>query len=205
MHRSARATSPEYADRLRALWQRFELRLRRRPNEPELGMAGTDLHLAVLVPTAKSWPAGRDSIGAIALAIDVANANGALVGGRTLQYSWTEVDCDRFLAGTMLNKILADRPVDAVIGPDCSLACESTAYVTAIRGIPQISYSCMSAELSDKMKFPTVQLGLLCIRSARPIAHFTGVGLGSLRARPRPTRAGHQQSSASRRGPSGRG
>jgi ABC-type branched-subunit amino acid transport system substrate-binding protein len=168
-------------------------------------MAGTDLHLAVLVPTATSWPAGRDSIGAIALAIDDANAHGALGGGRTLKYSWAEVDCDRFQAGTTLNKILADRPVDALIGPDCSSACESTASVTAVRGIPQISYSCMSSELSDKTKFPTVRLGLLRISAAQPIAHFTSVGLGSLCARPRPTRAGHRQSSALPCGQSGRG
>ena len=37
--------------------------------------AGTNFHLAVLVPTADSWPEGRASIGAIALAVDAANAH----------------------------------------------------------------------------------------------------------------------------------
>jgi ABC-type branched-subunit amino acid transport system substrate-binding protein len=121
-------------------------------------MADANLHLGVLVPTAKSWPEGRASIGAIALAIDAINAQGGLGGGKQLVYSWAEVDCDRFQAGAALTRMLDEGPVDAVIGPDCSLACESTAYITAVRDIPQISYSCSSSALSDKSQFPTVRL-----------------------------------------------
>ena len=120
------------------------------------GIAGSQLHLAVLVPTAKSWPEGRASVGAIALAVDNVNSRDQLGGGR-IEYSTMEVDCDRFQAGAELTKMLAEGQVDAVIGPDCSMACESTAYITASRGIPQISYSCSSSELSDKSKFPTVR------------------------------------------------
>ncbi len=126
------------------------------------GNVGTDLHLAVLVPTAKSWPEGRASVGAIALAVDAVNAQGLVGLGRIL-YNYTEVDCDRFSSGAALTTMLVEGPVDAVIGPDCSLACESTAYITAVHGIPQISYSCSSSALSDKTQFPTV-------RSPRPIA-----------------------------------
>jgi hypothetical protein len=53
--------------------------------------------------------------------------------------------------------------VDAVImmiGPgdklDCSAACESTAILTSARELPQISYSCSSAALSDKTVRKTV-------------------------------------------------
>ena len=129
-------------------------------SEPVFRVAGTDLHLAVLVPTAKSWPEGRASIGAIALAVDAINARG-LVGGRRIVYASIEVECDRFQAGAALTKMLEEGLVDAVIGPDCSLACESTAYITALRSVPQISYSCSSPALSDKTQFPTVRLPFL--------------------------------------------
>ena len=131
--------------------------------------AGTNLHLAVLVPTAESWPEGRASIGAIALAVDALNARGDLVGGRRIVYSYNmgEVGCDRFQAGAALTKMLDEGPVDAVIGPDCSLACESTAYITAVRGIPQISYSCSSSALSDKSQFPTVRLLVACASTGK--------------------------------------
>jgi len=122
------------------------------------GNVGTDVHLAVLVPTAKSWPDGRASVGAIALAVDAANARGGLFGGGRILYTYAEVACDRFQAGAALSKLLEEGPVDAVIGPDCSVACESTAYITAVRGLPQISYSCSSSALSDKAQFPTVRL-----------------------------------------------
>jgi ABC-type branched-subunit amino acid transport system substrate-binding protein len=87
------------------------------------------------------------------------NAHGGLVGERRIGYSYrlAEVECDRFQAGAALTKMLDEGPVDVVIGPDCSLACESTADITAVRSIPQISYSCSSAALSDKSRFPTVR------------------------------------------------
>jgi len=119
-----------------------------------------DLHLAVLVPTSKAWPEGRASIGAIALAVDAANKQysdqGPLIRLSRITYSLKEVKCDRSGAIAALTLMLEERPVNAVIGPWCSAACESTAYLTAGRDIPQIAYSCTSAELSDKTKFPTV-------------------------------------------------
>jgi hypothetical protein len=126
-------------------------------NRPALvfGIAGTDFHLAVLVPTASSWPEGRASIGAIALAINVVNTQGFDFG--SLSYSWVEVDCDRSQPLAALSRMLEEGPVDAVIGPDCSLACESTGILTAGRNIAQISYSCSSRALSDKDTYPTVR------------------------------------------------
>ena len=122
------------------------------------------VHIAVLVPTAESWPEGRASIGAISLAIDFVNARaqgsqiGPEVRGRKITYSWKEVDCDRSKALAALSQILEEGPVDVVIGPDCSAACESTAILTSARELPQISYSCSSAALSDKTLYPTVRL-----------------------------------------------
>ena len=167
-----------------------------------VGSAGTELHLAVLVPTAQSWPEGRASIGAIALAVDAVNTHGALLSGRRILYRSREVTCDRLQAGAELNEMLMEAPVDAVIGPDCSLACESTAHITALRGIPHVSYSCSSSKLSDKTEFPTVRL-LFAPRVSGQICYQYCL-LRSLCARPRATRVGCPQSSALRRGQSGR-
>ena len=140
------------------------------------------VRIAVLVPTSQSWSEGRASIGAISLAIDVVNAQaqGGL-RGRKLTYSWKEVDCDRSKALAALSQILEEGLVDAVIGPDCSAACESTAILTSARDLPQISYSCSSAALSDKTTYPTVRLSRvtpgLCV-------HVTVCCCTSLAARP---------------------
>ena len=114
----------------------------------------------MLVPTMSSWPEGRASIGAIALAIDDVNTR----AGGEFTFSWKEVDCDRAGALAGLSQILEEGPVDAVIGPDCSLACESTAILTSGRDILQISYSCSSISLSDKKTYPTV-LSLARVRA----------------------------------------
>ena len=146
---------------------------RRSPVRACVWHSGTDLHLAILVPTAESWPEGRASIGAISLAIDALNAQakGALLGlmirRRNITYRWKEVDCDRSKALAALSQILEEGPVDAVIGPDCSAACESTAILTAGLDIPQISYSCSSIALSDKRMYPTVRLTFAFAGSAR--------------------------------------
>ena len=95
--------------------------------------AGTNFHLAVLLPTANSWPEGRALIGAIALAVDDANAQAGqpdpvrAVRGGNVTYSWREADCEPSAALAALTHIIDEGPVDAVIGPDCSVACESTA------------------------------------------------------------------------------
>jgi len=164
--------------------------------------SGTNLHLAVLVPTADSWPEGRASIGAVSLAIDAANAHGLLgpmIRGSKITYRWKEVGCDRSKALAALSQILEEGPVDAVIGPGCSAACESTAILTSARDVPQISYSCSSAALSDKTTYPTVRL--TCGPRVRITVHYARnsavssrtIWFGSLFARHRAIQAGSQR------------
>ena len=125
------------------------------------------------MPTANSWPEGRASIGAIALAVDAANAQAGQPGsvravrGGEITYSWREADCEPSAALSALTRILDEGPVDAVIGPDCSAACESTAILTAGLDIPQISYSCSSVTLSDKKTYATVRLTIAVMGTAR--------------------------------------
>jgi ABC-type branched-subunit amino acid transport system substrate-binding protein len=116
------------------------------------------MHLGVLVPSSASWPAGRASIGAVALAVDAVNDGLDGSGrGKKIVYVWKEVDCDPSRALATVSRMLEQGPMDAVIGPDCDLACESTAYLTGGRGIPQISYRCSSTALSNKATFPMVR------------------------------------------------
>ena len=117
------------------------------------------LHLAVLLPTASSWAAGRASAGAISLAVADANQKFPV----KLSYKWKEVDCDSTQATAAISLMLQDDVVDAVIGPACEASCESSAYLTAGRNIAQISYSCSSDLLSNKQKYPTV-----CLASQLP-------------------------------------
>jgi hypothetical protein len=88
-----------------------------------------------------------------------------MIRWRNITYSWKEVECDRSKALAALSQILEEGPVDAVIGPHCSVACESTAILTSARELPHISYTCSSAALSDKEIYPTVRLACgLCVR-----------------------------------------
>ena len=163
----------------------------------------------MLVPTADSWPEGRASIGAIALAVDAANAQAAVqpgsvkaIRGGMITYSWREADCEPSAALAALTHILDEGPVDAVIGPDCSVACETTAILTAGLDIPQISYRCSSIALSDKQTYPTVRLAVAVTCTAHTYGSRLNILLrmlvcGSLFVRRRATQARCQQCSGS--------
>jgi ABC-type branched-subunit amino acid transport system substrate-binding protein len=47
------------------------------------------------------------------------------------------------------------RPIAALIGPFCSAACESTAFLANARNIAQISPACSSPSLSNQEQFST--------------------------------------------------
>ena len=96
---------------------------------------------------------GRASAGAISLAVADANEMFPV----KLSYIWEEVDCDATHATAAISRMLQDDILDAVIGPDCEAACESSAYLTSGRKIVQISYACASDLLSNKKKYPTVE------------------------------------------------
>jgi hypothetical protein len=70
--------------------------------------------MAVLLPAADSWPAGRASVGAIQLAVNEVNGESK---GKKISYSYKEIDCDQGEALASLFLLLEEGPVDAVIGP----------------------------------------------------------------------------------------
>ncbi len=123
-------------------------------------LAANTLTLAVLIPTANSSRLIRASVGAVSLAAKAINNNGSFLHGKQLEYLIKEVACDSSDAMAAISVAMEQKKIAAVIGPDCSLACESTAYLTAGRNTIQISYACNSPLLSDKAKYPTVSPSL---------------------------------------------
>ena len=121
-----------------------------------LGNADPFLRIAVFVPTRAAWPEGWAASGALRMAVEELNRRPELLGGLKLQVAEKAIGCDSSSASAGLSVLLEEGRVDAVIGPWCSLGCESSAYIASGRDIVQISYSCTSPLLSDKDKFPTV-------------------------------------------------
>ena len=117
--------------------------------EDVLCLADEPIHFMLLVPSLV-----YRITGAAALAVERVNANKAL---RRLEYSWADSGCSAEQGLAAMGELLrgASR-VDAVIGPGCSSACEVTSYLSGGQGIPQISYSCTAASLSNKEKYRLV-------------------------------------------------
>ena len=104
-----------------------------------------------------SWDGGKRVAGAAALAVERANADKDLLPGRRLEYSWADSGCSAQQGLAAMGKLLRGvSTVDAVIGPGCSSACEVTSYLSGGQNLPQISYACTAASLSDKEKYRLV-------------------------------------------------
>ena len=111
---------------------------------------GKSVHCALLLPMSGAWPVGRYIAGAAALAVTRVNADTKLLHGRTLRYSWADSGCSAKQGLVAMGELLEDDRIDSLIGPACSSACEVTSYLSAGRGIPQISWGCTSPTLSEK-------------------------------------------------------
>ena len=122
------------------------------------------LHLAVIIPTLTSWPEARQSVGAISLAVEMVNAHVDHFGGKQLRFQWREADCDSSDSMAQLSLMFEAGPVDAVIGPDCNLACESSAYLTAGRNLLQISYRHAASRTLPRA--PPLRVDVLCDAAA---------------------------------------
>ena len=71
--------------------------------------------------------------GALPLAVDRVNEDASLLPGRKLDFRWRDSGCSASAALQGLGSLQSggDHPIDAVIGPGCSVACEPTGYLTA--------------------------------------------------------------------------
>ena len=106
-----------------------------------------------------SWDVGKRVAGAAALAVERVNGDKALLPGRRLEYDWADSGCSAQQGLTAMGELLGGvSRVDAVIGPSCSSACEVTSYLLGGQDIPQVSYSCTAASLSNKDQHRLVRL-----------------------------------------------
>ena len=105
-----------------------------------------------------SWDRGRKTAGAAALAVEQVNADKSLLAGRRLEYSWVNSGCSAQQGLVAMGELSGGtKRVDAVIGPGCDSACEVTSFLSGGHNVPQISYSCTAASLSDKTKYKLVR------------------------------------------------
>ena len=114
------------------------------------------VRLGVLLPVSGAWPVGGMIAGALSLAIDAVNTNALLGEHIKLAYVWRDAGCEANEAMASLSVMLdRDGPIHAVVGPGCSMGCESTAYLSAGLELPHISFSCASDLLSNRETYPT--------------------------------------------------
>ena len=92
--------------------------------------------------------AGKYVVGAATLAIADINTDPSLMQGRKIEYIYADSGCSSLTGVTGMEELLqTDKPINAVIGTTCSSACESVAFLTAARGLPQVSDRLGSGEL----------------------------------------------------------
>ena len=112
------------------------------------------IHLGLLLPIGRV----NGAAGAAAIAVEKVNADESLLSGYVLEYSWSDSGCSARKALTAMGELLrGNSRIDAVIGPGCSSACKVTSHLSAGQGIPQISHSCTSPDLSNKDEYELVR------------------------------------------------
>ena len=121
--------------------------------------ASNIVRVGILLPLSGSWPKGdqrgRTIAGAAMLAVQDVNSDLSLLDGKLLEYSGEDSGCDSLESMVGTNKILLQAgQLDAIIGPACSSACESSAYLLRNRALPQVSFGCTESSLIKK--YPTV-------------------------------------------------
>lgn len=169
---------------IRRIWTRSVFAFCRSSAEDTIEFAGSNVvRVGVLLPLSGSWKRGDARgtriAGAVMLAVQDVNSDLSLLDGKTLQYVYADSGCGslesmdalKSLESMDANTSLTDRPLDAVMGPACSLGCESSAYSLRKSKIPQVSFGCSDPSLTGK-KNPTVRV---CIASCSPHLHLMGL------------------------------
>ena len=85
------------------------------------------LRFALLIPFSGPWSVGKQIAGAATLAVQQVNADKALLPEHVLEYSWADSGCSAKKGLRALGDLLFmddAQPIDAIIGPGCSTACE---------------------------------------------------------------------------------
>ena len=129
------------------------------------------LHIGFLIPMEGAWDGGRTMAPAAPIAIEALQGD-PLLDGYKLTWSWRNSACSPGTALKMMTELLAEG-IDMLLGPSCSVCCEPTQLLASTTNLPQViicftsfsaplssrvlqvSYSCTSGTLSDKLLYPT--------------------------------------------------
>ena len=123
-------------------------------------------HLGVLFPWDGFLPIGSKGGGggAVSLAIHEINTKKVLFpymrsGNHSIRFSWADTQCDAKIGLPLIADMyyagFSSQPVEAFVGPGCSVICEPGGLLVAKWGIPMVSYGSTSSKMSDKSLYPT--------------------------------------------------
>ena len=123
-------------------------------------------HLGVLFPWQGFLPVGSKGGGGggVNLAVDEINNNTKSAfpmlqsGYHRLNFSWADTQCDAAVGLPLISDMYYGdgfQPVDAFIGPGCSVICEPGGLLVSKWKVPMVSYGSTSSKMSDKKLYPT--------------------------------------------------
>ena len=115
-----------------------------------------EVRVGVLVPITGGFQVGNGIRPAIKAAFDDINRDENLLPALNLTYTIHNSACDSVTAvGIAADLKQASPPVEAYIGPGCSIACLAAGLLAEYWNKPMISYSCSSSDLEDITKYST--------------------------------------------------
>ncbi|XP_038077863.1 atrial natriuretic peptide receptor 1-like [Patiria miniata] len=124
------------------------------------------INLGILFAWEGSNPVGSLGGGAAAIAVDRINSEqgeqeyGAIhAAGLEFDFIWKDTNCETKIGLPVFSDLHYDNelgvPIDAYIGPGCSIICEPGGILAAHWGTPVVSWGCTSDTLSQKETYPT--------------------------------------------------
>ena len=101
--------------------------------------------------------------GAVSVAVDEINSDPVTFNtfhsqGHRLAFTYADTNCEAAVGLPRIPEMYFGSgfpPVDAFIGPGCSVICEPGGHMAKQWNVPMISFICTSTKLSDKTLYPT--------------------------------------------------
>ena len=117
----------------------------------------------LLFPWQGFVPVGSHSAGAVTIALEeIQNDTTTFAllhsGGHRINFTWADTECEESVGLPLITDMyfgIHYEPVDAFIGPGCSVICEPGGHLITDWAIPMISWGSTSSAMSDKILYPT--------------------------------------------------
>ena len=112
------------------------------------------------------YPIGSHGAGALPIALDVIRHDNVTFyeincAGHDFKYAWTDTECNPSVGIPRVVDLFyglgpLQKPIDVLIGPACSIVCESIGFIARETNTPMVSFNCYSNLLSNKSIYPTL-------------------------------------------------